>query len=145
TDGLPAGDIMAEFKNINGVYRLKEMFFETALNKDNVIYTLKDHDHAGYPSLYIAFMEAHDPTEYKFAVHALGGWEHWKQLRECSWFQPYYDRWKEELEVKIRSQALAKIITTANGNTKDSFGAQKYVTERQWDAPRATKGRPAKE
>lgn len=137
-------DAIASFKNINGVYRLKEMFYETALNKDNVIYTLKQHDHEGFPSLYRLYLEAADPTKYKFAVDNLGGWTHWKQLTNCSWFQEYLTAWRDELEIKLRSEQLARILITAGNSTKDSFAAQKYVTNKEWDKVPATKGRPLK-
>lgn len=135
---------ISKFKNVNGVWLTREIFFETAQNKANVIYTLKQEEHLGYPSLYLKYLEEGDITEYTFAVNHLGGWAHWKILSETSFFRPYLTDWREELEVKLRSQALAKIINTAAGTTKDAFAAQKFVSHREWDkAAGPTKGRPS--
>lgn len=137
---------MNKFKNDQGVWYIRALFIETAIDKSTALYTLKDEDYEGYPSLYRLFMEANDPEEYSFAVQHLGGWQHWKVLRESPWFRQYYDQWREELEVRFRSQAVAKIIKTAEGNTKDTLAAAKYVAEKGWDKTKpASKGRPSKE
>lgn len=132
------------FKNINGVWLIREIFYETAQNKDNVIYTLKQEDHAGYPSLYRLYMETNDVTEYTFAIEHLGGWQHWKLLTQASFFQQYLTEWREELEIRARSAALAKIIETSKGSTKDAYMAQKFVANKEWDKTKpSTKGRPS--
>lgn len=134
------------FKNINGVWLTKELFWETATNKDNVIYTLKDQEHNGYPSLYEAYMACNDPTEYSFAVKHLGGWAHFKALESSTWFSQYLDRWREELHLRAKSIALAKVFETAGSGSKDSFAAQKYLIEKGYDkAAPNTKGRPTKQ
>lgn len=134
------------FKNTNGVFLTRELFFETALNKDNVIYTLKDSAHNGYPSLYELYMAANDPTEYAFAMDHLGGWQHFQNLENSSWFKPYLDRWREELHLRAKAQALAKVFETARGTTKDAFAAQKYLIEKGYDkAAPQTRGRPTKQ
>jgi hypothetical protein len=135
---------LEKFKNVNGVWLLREIFFETALNKDNVLYTLKQEDHAGFPSLYQLYMDTNDQTEYLFAVTHLGGWQHWKALSEASFFKSYITEWREELEIRSRSIALAKIIETANGKTKDAYAAQKFVANKEWDKAKApARGRPS--
>lgn len=134
----------SKFKNINGVWLLKELFFETALNKDNVLYTLKEAEHNGYPSLYEAYMTHNDPTEYRFAIGELGGWNHWKALQECSWFKSYLDKWREELDIRFRSVALVNIVAASKAG-KDVFAANKYLVEKGWDKTTNPKGRPTKE
>lgn len=133
-----------DFKNTNGVWLTRELFLETAQNKDNVRYTLKTEDSGGYPSLYRLYMEADDVTEYTFALQHLGGWTHWKLLASAAFFQSYVSEWREELEIRNRSRALAKIIETAGGSSKDAFAAQKFVANKEWDkAKPASKGRPS--
>lgn len=141
---IAANDYSTKFKNSNGVRFLKELFFETALNKDNVIYTLKDVEHRGYPSLYQAYMEVNDPTEYSFAMQYLDGWTHWKDLTQCSFFKEYVSRWREELELRAKSQALAGIMKDSQGTTKDAYAARRYIVEKGWDKNVQTKGRPSK-
>lgn len=135
---------MSEFKNSNGVWLLRELFFETATNKDNVLYTLKSEDLGDIPSLYRLYMESDDVTEYDFAIEHLGGWAHWKLLAAASFFQPYITEWRDELEIRARSRALAKVIATAAGDSKDAFAAQKFVANKEWDKNKPpARGRPS--
>lgn len=132
----------SRFKNVNGVFYLKELFFETAQNKENVVYTLKDKAHEGYPSLYEAYLEANDPTEYQFAVNNLYSWEHWQRLQDCSWMKPIVAAWRTELEIRFKSQALRKIMAQASGSSRESFQAAKFIAEY---GSKSTKGRPSKQ
>jgi hypothetical protein len=134
------------FKNASGRYLLKELFFETALNKDNVVYTLKDQEHLGYPSLYEAYMLTDDPTEYSFAIEYLGSWKHWKELSECTWMKEFVSRWREELDIRMKAKALMEIREVAKSG-KDKLPANKYLLEKGWEAKpeKATKGRPTKD
>lgn len=136
-----------KFRNsINSRY-LKALFYETnTTNKNVVLYTLKDHDYLEYPSLYRMYMEAGDPTEWEFANTYLEGWEHWKMLQACTWFKPYLLRWREELDTKIKSQALKVILSEMEKGGKDSYGASKTVLDGKWRAETTTskRGRPTK-
>lgn len=137
-------DSNLKFKNVNGVWLTRDLFYETARSPNNVIYTLKPEDHLGFPSLYRLYMEANDITEYSFAVTHLGGWVHWKMLSESNFFQPYITEWREELEIKTRSQALASIISVSQGTSKDAYAAQKFVANKEWDKTKApARGRPS--
>jgi hypothetical protein len=132
------------FKASNGQYFLLGLFFEkTNADKSSVVYTLKDEDHLGYPSLYRLYMETNDPTEYQFSINHLGGWSHWEELSKCVWFQPYVQRWRRELSIKLKSEALARISQTAKGPGKEAFAANKYLIE--FDTPVTKRGRPSKE
>jgi hypothetical protein len=127
---------------------LKGLFFETTLaDKTSVSYTLKEHDHQGYPSLYRLYMEEKDPTEYRFATKYLDGWSHWEELLQCTWFQPHIAAWRRELELYIKSQALVNIFEEAvHPEGKNFFHANKYLLERGWiDKTTNTKGRPSKQ
>jgi hypothetical protein len=131
------------FKNKNGVWLTREIFFETSTNRDNVLYTLKQEPHNEYPSLYQRYISYDDPTEYTFAVTELGGWSHWKALQQAAFFAPYLTEWREEVEVRARAAALAKIILTADGNSKDAFAAQKFIANKEWDKKTTSRGRPS--
>lgn len=140
-----AQDKKNKFKNVNGVLLLKELFFETASNRDNVLYTLKSEDHEGFPSLYRLYMEVSDPTEYQFAIQYLDGWKHWKTLSECSWMKPFINEWRDELNVRIRSSALQTAIKKASSSDKDALTAAKYVEDVFGDGKtKNTRGRPSK-
>lgn len=137
-----------KFRNATNSRYLKGLFYETTdADKSTVVYTLKDVDHQGFPSLYQIYMEVGDPTEYLFATATLDGWEHWEMLTNCTWFKPYVDRWRRELELKIRSDALIRIREEAkNRASANSYAANKFLLEKGW-APKETgsRGRPKKE
>jgi hypothetical protein len=139
---------LGSFRSPNGGRRyLKGLFFEMVLaDKSTVTYTLKDHDHEGYRSLYKLYMAERDPTEYRFATKYLEGWSHWLELCECSWFKPYLERWRSELGIMIQSEALVNIFEEAIAPMgKNVFAANKYLLEKGW-IPKDihTKGRPSK-
>lgn len=136
-----------KFRSEQNARYLKALFFETTLSdKSTVVYTLKDQDHLGYPSLYRLYMEVNDPTEYRFATQYLDGWEHWEMLCRCSWFQPYVERWRREMEIRMKSSALAKIMAEAKSGGKEAFSANKYLIEKGWEPKEASRrGRPTKD
>jgi hypothetical protein len=113
-----------------------------------VLYTLKDVDHLGYPSLYRLYMEADDPTEYHFATTHLDGWAHWERLQECSWFKPYVDAWRRELEVRFRANALKNIQAAANDlKSPSAYQANKFLVGQGWkeSGPKRRAGQPSKD
>ncbi len=125
----------SKFRNPHNNSRfLKHLFYETTpADKKNVIYTLKDIDHKGYPSLYRLYLELGDLTEYEFANKYLDGWEHWCMLCECNWFKPYVARWRQELDLKIKAQMLKGIRLEATKGGRESLQAMKYLMERGWE------------
>lgn len=137
-----------KFKTPQGVLYLRGLFFEeTGADKSTCVYTLKDEDHMGFPSLYRIYMEMEDPTEWRFANEALDGWKHWQSLCEASWFQKYLNRWREELELKMKGRALVEIQATAsNPDSKNHYNANRFLLEGGWkDKPSGKRGRPSKE
>jgi hypothetical protein len=119
---------------VNNVRFTRHLFFEETLaDKTHVVYTLKDVDHQGYPSLYRLYMETDDPTEYLFATTHLDGWEHWQMLCECAWFKPYIARWRQELDLRTRAKYLKGVKLAAANGGKDSLAAMKYLIERGWE------------
>lgn len=139
----------AKFRNsTNGRY-LKGLFFEQTLaDKSSVVYTLKDWDHEGFPSLYRLYMEMEDLTEYEFANKHLDGWEHWEMLCQCEWFKPYVERWRKELTLKVQARALKALRAEAQSSSKNSFMANKFLVDKGW-VDKAEKshgrGRPSKD
>lgn len=137
------------FRASNNKRLLKGLFFETTLaDKTGVKYTLKEEDHLGYPSLSRLYLEMEDPTEYIFATTYLESWSHWEQLMACTWFAPLVEKWRRELDVKLKSKALDKIRSEARDGGRNSFVANKYLLERGWEpkeGPAARRGRPSKD
>lgn len=135
------------FKSSLGHFILRGLFFEETLaDKSGVVYTLKDKDHEGFPSMYRLYMETGDPTEWKFANSYLDGWEHWERLNQCNWFKPYVERWRRELHLRIASESLVRIMAESKTNSRESFTANKYLLERGWEPKDSKKsGRPSKD
>jgi hypothetical protein len=57
---------------------------------------------------------------------------------------PYIARWREELDIKLRSEALNRIVTESKSGSKSSFMANKFLLEKGW-AAKDKKGRPSKD
>lgn len=142
---------MPTFTGPNNVFFTKSLFLEMSYtDRSDVVYTLKDYDHDGYPSLYRLYLQEMDPTEHKFANKHLGGWRHWQMLSEISWMKPYVKRWRQELELKIRAQAFRTVLDIANDDKhRSSYEASKFLLTGGWKPAEAGKGkgagRPSKE
>lgn len=137
------------FRVETGQLLFRGLFYETTLaDKSSVVYTLKRHDHVGYPSLYRLYMEMDDLTEYNFAISYTDGWDHWEQLCECTWFKPFIAKWRREIEIKRKAHSLLQIIAVAdNPDSKESYQAQKFLISGGWKDKNDRKGagRPSKE
>ena len=135
------------FRGPTGQFYLRALFFEQTLaDKSLVVYTLKDRDHEGYPSLYRLYIEGNDLTEYEFANTYLEGWAHWEALCSCTWFKPYLERWRRELLLKNKAQALKRIISESKSDSRNAFTANRFLVTSGWmDAEEKPKrGRPSK-
>ena len=109
----------------------------------NAIYTLKDVDYTYkgklYPSAKRLYMEMEDPTEYEYAVTYFLGWDHWQRICANKNVAEHINKWRDELEVKLRSRAVkAQIAAAKNGN----YQASKWLADRGWITRGA--GRPSK-
>lgn len=122
----------------------QSLFLEIGYS-EYAVYTLKefDHEYKGklYPSLKKLYLKEEDPTEYAFAEKHLLGWQHWRRLCENKVIAKHIDEWREELELKIRSQAIRdmqNLCASESGN----FSAAKFLADRGWEKRSA--GRPSK-
>jgi hypothetical protein len=126
-------------KSDNGVVRTKSLFYELSYdNTDHVLFTLKDQDveHKGrtytsLPNLYRSLVPL-DPTEYTFAMAVFGNWHVWDTIRNAPQLKPYVKRWRNEAEVKIKSEAIKAIALEVQTGGRSSFTAAKLLLERGW-------------
>ncbi len=132
--------------DVNGLPLTQGLFLEVGYNTDYAIYTLKDRDHEYkghlYPSLKALYLKEGDPTEYLFADKYLLGYQHWKRICNNKLLLQYIQEWREELEIKLRAEAVRALInmtSSENGN----FQAAKFLADRGWDKNKV--GRPSKE
>jgi hypothetical protein len=112
---------------------------------DYAVYTLKDYDYpykgTHYPSLKALYLKEEDPTEYTFAAKHLLGWQHWKRLCENKTIAKHVAEWREELELKIRSQAVRDMMNLCSSES-GNYSATKFLADKGWE--KRTAGRPSK-
>lgn len=111
---------------------------------DFAVYTFKDEDYEYqgkmYPSLKKAYLAHEDPVEYDFATTYLLGWDHWQRLNENKLISVEIEKWRHELELKLRSQAFRDILDmTAE---EKSFQAARWLADKGW--VKGPVGRPSK-
>ena len=135
---------------VSGNLYTQALFLELCYGStDNAIYTLKedDYEHHGkhYKSIKKLYLEIADPTEYEFAKQCFASWAHWKRLCEKTTnLHPYIAAWREELEVKLRSQGVRGVMMEAYSEGKGALQAAKWLADKGWTEKR-TAGRPSKE
>jgi hypothetical protein len=139
-------ELRKEFKDSVLRWRTASLFEETCDDpaKYPPVYCLADSDTSSCVSLKERYLECRDPTEYQFAMIYLGGWEHW--LRICdSWIlKPHIEEWRDQLALKMRAEAIAKIKELAQGEGPNALQAAKVML----DLGRGTgtkRGRPSKQ
>lgn len=101
------------------------------------MYTLKNEDRIineegdKVISLYKRYMEEGDLTEYTFALKYFESWHHWQRVCNAQFFKKdILPRWRKELELKTKAEALENIKAESRSNSKNSFAASKYLFER---------------
>ena len=135
------------FKDVNGQWLTRAIFYETRSDSIAPMYTLKEEDFTPegkdtFPSLKKIYLEMeHVPEfEYEFANKYLGGWIHWQRLLG-SQVKHHFEQWREELTIKLKANAMKSIILTAYGETPTALQAAKYLSDSGYQMKR---GRPSK-
>ena len=123
----------------------QSMFYEPKYAlEDCVQFTLGDEDKIidgrNLLSLKRLYLMEEDIKEYNFATKYLAGWKHWKRLNNNKFLRKEFDEWRDELEYKLQSQAVQKIVDLAE--VEESFAAAKWLAEAGWN--KRGVGRPSK-
>ena len=119
-----------KLKDSMGRARTMSLFKETLPHGSpfEPVYTLGEKSVKGLPSAKEIYMQCSDPTEYKPAMKIVGNWQVWQRIVESEWMAPYIEEWREELEIKLRSEYLQKIADTAeSGNETQAFKAMQFM------------------
>lgn len=96
------------------------------------------------PSIYKVYMAVGDPTEYEFTQAANIPWDVWISITGNKDLMVYIQRWRDELDAKIRSETLKKARAAVESGTA-SAAVLKYVTSKEYEGvERQTVGRPKK-
>ena len=133
-----------QLRDSRGYPLTQSLFLEINYN-DYAVFTLndeaKEYNGKMYPSLRQYYLDIADPTEYQFAKQCLLGWDHWKRICDNKDIAKEVDKWRDELEVALRSEGILAIVdatTTEGGN----FQAAKWLADKGWEKQRV--GRPSK-
>jgi hypothetical protein len=141
---------MTIYKDKMGRYLTKALFQDVALQipmGERLLrppFTLySDRTSEGYICFRKTFVELMDPTGYQWAMKYLGDFEHWRKLTQSTWFQDALDVAMDELDNKLKSEALItiKAISEAPGD-KQALPAARYLASGEWKK-KSGAGRPS--
>lgn len=136
----------SKLKDTQGRPLTQGLFLELGYDTRYAVFTLNDEDKEYndkiYPSLKALYMQCDDPTEYEFAKKHLLGWKHWQRMNANVILREYFDEWREEFEVKTRSEAIRSIVDLT-ASESPNFQAAKWLADKGWDKRSA--GRPSKQ
>ena len=134
-----------KFKGATGLPITEGLFLELNYSPD-AVYSLKEEDceYKGkkFPSiklLYLAEVTSPDEGEYDFANKYFLNWSHWNRLCRNKRIKTHIDEWREELEVKLRSQGISQVVEQAR---EGNYQASKWLAEGMFSKRKA--GRPSK-
>jgi len=122
------------------------LFLETRTNDSYPpLYTFEseDKEHPEYGKLISIrkiYLEANDPTEYSVAMAIVDSWDHWQRICASKKVGPYIKQLRDELEVKMRSQAIHEMAKISTQGVK-GLSAARWLAEGSWKGKR---GRPKK-
>ncbi len=137
-------------KDEQGRYWTQGLFKEMSYGKEgrNCIMTLKSEDYSGLISFKRVFVGLGDPSGYIAAMVLLGSWDHWLKLCDSDWFSQELKQAMEELEIKLRAEALIEIKDISQGESGSALAAAKYIASGSWRMDRSSSagkvGRPKK-
>lgn len=136
-----------QLRGKTGDYRTQSLFVESSHKPEQVILSLSEYDKKvkgkKVPSLRKIYMEIADPTEYEFAMHVFGSWRIWERITGNKLLMKHIQGWRDELEVKLRSQAVRALVDTATAEGAKGTTAAKYIAEKGWVKRKA--GAPSNE
>jgi hypothetical protein len=145
---MSVDDLRPHFKDIRGVWRTVSLFEETCEDpaKYPPIYTLKDSDTSSCVSLKALYLTIEDVTEYEFAKHCLGSWDHWEAITTSWTLKPHIEEWRALLEKQLRAKYIRTIKEEAEyGDGPNRLNAIKYLLEQttSFGGKKSVRGRPS--
>ena len=116
------------FKDEGGRYLTQSLFLEFGYDTDKAVFTFdgEDKEFKGkrYISLKKLYLEAEDPVEYEFATAHLYDWEHWQRICNNKALLHEISKWRDELEIKLRSKGIQKVLDLADDNNFMKISAE---------------------
>ena len=127
----------SEMKDDLGRWRTTSLFWETRrANEDKYppLWSLKDRAHTVGKIVYPSFKELylsydHVPLhEYQFVLDTLGSWKHWQVLCDST-IGNHISEWREELTVRIKADALRRLMAVSRESTSVGVAAARYLAD----------------
>lgn len=139
---------MSKFKDSKGHWITQGLFIEYDGGRGFAMYTLADHpvekEGKEYKSLKHLYIHGEDVTEYLFARSHLGGWQHWQKMCNSAVLLPHINKWREELELYIRSKSILNIMSEASSKSRSALTANKWLADKGWEKATTTKTKSKK-
>jgi len=137
------------YKDKEGRWRTLSLFKETCTqaSKDNgymPVFTLKDSDPSGLPSMRRHFILSEDPTGYETAMDLLGSWDQWEKIFQGKRFKEELEKWQGEMDVRLRSKAIKALKDTALTEGSKGTAAARYLADGGYRGGKR-RGRPTNE
>jgi hypothetical protein len=128
-----------QLKGPNGKVRTKSLFYELSYeDPSECLFTLKEQDievHGKHllslHKLYVSMVPS-DPTEYDFAMTIFGSWDVWSAICKSPLVKNHVAKWRNEVEIKVKSQAIQAIAMEMKEGGRSSFSAAKLLLEKGW-------------
>jgi len=134
------------FKEDGCRYKLAQLFLDQSPTNNNALYSLQswDREYKGevYPSLHRLYVEMEDLAEFEFANKYFDGYQHWLEVKSCSWFKEPYSKMVAELNAKISGRSLKNMLAQVEEGTA-SQATLKYLADKDY-IKAASVGRPSK-
>lgn len=94
------------------------------------------------PQVKQMFLDSRDPSEYSAAMEVVGDWDHWLTLRNHPNLKGHVDKWLQEMEVKMRSEAIQQLRMHAKA--PGGTAAAKWLADKGYVEEKVKVGRPRK-
>jgi len=119
--------------------KTRSLFYELASDqKEDCIFTIKEDDTVINGKRYISLKKiyldlvANDPTEYEFSRKVFGSWEIWEAIYKQRDFKVIIEKWRSEVAIKIKSEAIRSIAEEMRSGGRSSFSAAKLLLDKGW-------------
>lgn len=135
-----------KFRYKNNTFKLGNLLEGISDEPQFILYTIARED-TKYPSLYQAYMNEEDFTEFNFASKYFESYQHWKKVCELKLFAGHISEWREELELKVKARNLKSLIDKAVEDTSVAkfLLGNKWIEDTQKIKGTNLRGRPSKE
>lgn len=124
------------FKSPTGGFRINTLFFETNIDPDiKPIFTTKSRHYKDCWSFPLLYREIGDLVEWKIGNIMLYDYKHFLKLSKSKMFRDMFKLIRQDLEAKIRSEALQCMINITRDHSIQpsvKFGAARFLAKNEW-------------